>query len=386
MLFMDKIIYVLGAGASYNSLPIVAKSENRNSFGQYFIDTFNYLDSIIKSLEQNENINDGLTRSLRSLHEQAKEIINIPEEYGTPDTYARTLKFKRDSDKLLDKYKKFFSIFFILFQIYKVNKKLKGFIPIDKRYLTWLSYIINDDSGEAQINEKVCIISWNYDNEIEKTIENYFTSYPSNNSKTNINDKLIIFIRNKYKIFSEFSQYYEPLRYDFEKNKGNPSVIKLNGSYSTFKLYTERGAQFEDIELLYQKNCLDFTEIMKQLNEKILPNLDSNRLETELGFGWESNNTYIDDIALSQMKLGKVLVIIGYSFPAYNRNLDKKLINNFMENVSESNIKTIHIQAEIASAKSIEQKLRGLIDSSKINLIDFQIQSDLSQFYIPIEL
>lgn len=73
----------------------------------------------------------------------------------------------------------------------------------------------------------------------------------------------------------------------------------------------------------------------------------------------------------------RTLVIIGYSYPRFNKEIDKQILE------SMSSLKTIVIQdcTEVA-CQEIEKNIRSLIDSSYIT---FEYRTDVSKFHVPYE-
>ena len=74
------------------------------------------------------------------------------------------------------------SFFFLFWNIFKkwahklsIYSHYENYESIDTRYLSFLSYILEKRGGaQLALSDKILILSWNYDNEIERTIQNYF--------------------------------------------------------------------------------------------------------------------------------------------------------------------------------------------------------------------
>jgi hypothetical protein len=97
-----------------------------------------------------------------------------------------------------------------------------------------------------------------------------------------------------------------------------------------------------------------------------------------LSFAWEKIR-FEDDVikdTISNINDTQVLVIIGYSFPYYNREIDRKIIG------SMTNLEKVYIQD--LGPKTIKERFNAIredIDDSK-----FILSEDKDLFLIPNEL
>jgi hypothetical protein len=175
----SNILYFTGAGASYHSVPLIKGCKTkegvviRKDFGEYFKEITQSVDKYKQhsngglSFVQTQ-INDFFSRHKFRIEHICETVIN----YGTPDTYAKSLFIKSNSNSSdYRNYKAVISLFFILWNI----KKDSSFSEVDKRYLSLLSVLISGNgSGNLLFNERVKFVTWNYDNEIERAIFKYF--------------------------------------------------------------------------------------------------------------------------------------------------------------------------------------------------------------------
>jgi len=182
----SKIIYLLGAGASYNAHPLAKSTPESRS----------YSEALYSFIVDNQNIFNqsiGGVKNFDILFDKYKAIAEKCIEYGTPDTYAKWL-YENGHMENYNCLKKLISSYFsyndhkLITQDNKKNKK-------DYRVLPFLTSILEN----GRIPEHVKIISWNYDNQIEVAAENNsskkydylkgFTCWP--NSKNSFEDSFI---------------------------------------------------------------------------------------------------------------------------------------------------------------------------------------------------
>jgi hypothetical protein len=79
--------------------------------------------------------------------------------------------------------------------------------------------------------------------------------------------------------------------------------------------------------------------------------------------------------AISNVFDTEILVVIGYSFPFFNRNIDRRIIQ------SMTNLKKIYLQSP--EAMSLKDRLNAVINLEKIEVVPIK---DTDQFILPYEL
>jgi hypothetical protein len=76
------------------------------------------------------------------------------------------------------------------------------------------------------------------------------------------------------------------------------------------------------------------------------------------------------------------LVIIGYSFPTFNRKMDKEIINSI------SNLKKVTIQSLDENIDEIYYRFKSLFGTERLKEIEIELirmKSRFEEFYIPFE-
>lgn len=356
-----KVTYLLGAGASYSSVPIW--SEQGNSMLQVagsIESVINKPSTILttKILESSYycGFNNKEKKYLLNLVSNLKWYAGKIESYGTIDSYAYQLH-NRSNKSELAKLKKTLSIYLDIWQFYESQmnfRKSKDEIfrkkqTIDTRYFNWLNMITQSDNGNIHLHKDINILSWNYDLQVELA---YAKNY----------DDIPLYCLNDIN-----------KRFKFVKNSDNLnkelSIHHLNGHHGYFKYGNE---EFPTGRSFLNSNIYSY---LKDLNDnlgqfKIRENQyhDYNKIK----FSWERGlPENIIDIARNT----DILVIIGYSFPVYNSVTDRSLIDAFKENEPMY----VYYQDPI----SIDDKVKRI--KNFINFDNFQHDRSIDDFFIPDE-
>ena len=256
---------------------------------------------INKSGNDNEKIKVQLKKISETLRFYGEKAI----EFGSIDIYARRLALLKQKSKL-NELKQYLSIYLDLWEkfLYLANTldREEFFCKIDKRYYSLLSIILQENNPHPKINDNISFISWNYDLQLEMA----YASFMPNDieSLENINSGFN-FMGNS------------------DVNRQN--VIHLNGHRGFFKSgdksYETERTQFKSLEeyllgLLdnnyqFRKSTMDFKDYIK--------------------YAWEEGNKDNLEKAKLVMRDTDILIIVGYSFPSFNREIDMELIRAFEE-------------------------------------------------------
>lgn len=297
------VTYLFGAGASYNSLPLVKNIINSQTgqvklgFSRKMIqvaDEINALDI----LPENRSIRDELVSNLRFFGGKS-------EKYSSPDTYIKSLWLRKNSQIEIEKAKKTLSFFLILEQFLDYEPRL------DSRYIPFLSSILVNQKQIA-FPENIKIVSWNYDLQLEIALQ-YFL------------EEEIVSIQSHFGIIPG------------EADPSNLSVVHLNGVSGLISNKTTSTSLTRRIE---------YTQKSERLNELLRLWAISNRgysISDLFSFAWEIKESNHKRITLSEKFFSDAvfLVIIGYSFPFFNREVDNRLIKAFIDG---PNPEVIYIQ------------------------------------------
>ncbi|MBR1527553.1 MAG: hypothetical protein IJ640_13000 [Prevotella sp.] len=354
---MSKLIYYIGAGASYGrkeareildegtekerlivheGLPIVneiAKSllTFKEAVENAPIESERLYTFMDKYQTEGSNINRIRTELLRDIEHLYKDT----KEHATIDTYAKKLFLtRRHNDfKCL---KNVLSAFFVWAQLESEP---------DQRYDTFLANILQ--MNNLYFPKDISVISWNYDSQFEIVYRYY-----SVNGSLPIYEKIV-------------DGDFPPLK-DFGK------IFKVNGS-ANFGDFNMVDSIIRDVDV---EPIIQLIEYYGHLNADT----------SELGFQFHSHLSFAWEISEKQNKLMEIIrqttvdtesiVVIGYSFPYFNREIDRAIFTGM------PHLKTIYIQDPNPDA--VEPSLRAVLpESSKVKI---EHQKDCTQFYLPREL
>ena len=342
---MSKTIYYFGAGASFGrrdssgaileGLPIVSEIPAR-------FDAFR--DYIAKAVIPSEGaVFQGLYRINASGVESEKkymldDIDSLKDrirEHATIDTYARKLYLTGDN-RSFEKLKDVLCAFFVWEQLEHVP---------DNRYDTFLANVL--EAKTLSLPRDLSIISWNYDSQIEMAYQAY-----------NRVQALPIFEKN---IQNEWPQLPDSGR-----------IFKVNGS-ATFADKTIVPFILADTKTPRAVQLIQFYYNTRSDTSQL-----GYQFRTHLSFAWENskNQQNMNDSIASTVQDAEQVVVIGYSFPYFNREIDRAIFARM------SNLKKIYVQD--VHPESVIQSIAAVLPSD--NKIKVFPVSDCTQFYLPAEL
>jgi hypothetical protein len=361
---MPEVTYLLGAGASANSLPVVS------NFRQRLVSFRNLLNELRED-QLNPAAFEALPKKLIEFNPTLTEIITeinwLIEEstsHQTIDTFAKKLYLTNSKD--LFRLKKILILFFTIEQMARST---------DLRYDSFLASIFKKSKSNLTLNNSVRIITWNYDMQIELTLRKYIT-------------KAIYDLKDEFQIYPNVASLKQN---EFDISKF--SVIKLNGEAS----WNLQGNRINDryyLNSLFNDRYQRPTRIREFLGdiledyEKIFKLGELPEFLKHMNFAWESDENfdskhenYSFNIwnAIEIAKQTDILVIIGYSFPVFNREIDFKIMDEMIA------VDKVYIQDnEPEKIKStIENAFKWF--SPQYNK-HFQLEKNVNQFVIPYEL
>ena len=330
---MNKITYILGAGASYGE----RDKEGEIKRGVPIISEFSIaIHSLIKLLSEKC---DGFTgkekENLLLIKDELKWLSDKCGDYPTIDTYAKML-FITQKGEIYNRVKNALSIYLTLNQL---------FLPHDLRYDGFIASLLNEDKKFPSID----ILTWNYDAQFELAYSDY-----SNDGK---------YIMKLWENLNVISKTITTKN----KNEDVFSIAELNGT----ALFIDRQDEKTIIDIF--NGGYDLNKAIVKIGEILHYN---NLYRNTLSYSWERNDEFIKTI-IERVKNTTSLVIIGYSFPYVNREIDRLVIQNM------EYLKKIYIQDPFAD--DIKENVQAiLLDSRKeVTIIT---KKNTKQFFIPNEL
>ncbi len=350
-----KITYLLGAGASYNSVPIW--EQQGITMNQIASEILSKIDPSNNTSLTNEH---GLLKdeTLIEFFRKMQEFSNKAIEFGSIDIYAKRLSLLNRHLELND-LKFCLSIYFDLWELfffknYKIGNSDFTFSQIDKRYYSLLSILLernSDISPKIPSNVKFC--TWNYDLQLELAFSS-FLDIPTNNLES-LNKKI------------SFSEQFNQL--NSSENEIENNVYHFNGHRGVF---TSEKKAYENIDGSYKS---DMWKYLKRLKSNFEQFRDINYTSC-IKYSWEEDQNQKDKWK-NVFNDTDILIVIGYSFPAFNRRIDSELFRNLSANIYQ-----IIYQDPNASINMIRTLNRN-ISEDKIKIINSI--GELKNFYIPNE-
>lgn len=341
-----KITYFLGAGASFYSVPIVKDFSEQfkrmaSDYGKYNPDV-----DWINLLNNNANLDDLPTelRSKVNFQQRIHEIGNLMKEYNTIDTLA--LYYFYTDTKKYQEVKLLMDLFFIYWQNTSTSKWQK----IDPRYISLMSYILKLDDQKLVLPNEIKFITWNYDSQLLFAYQKF----------SNIS------------LISDVAKYAKLYPY-YTNSDSEPSIIHLNGIAGVLKdIKFDRFLNYNSHEDSH-KSMVDvlYTHYEEFKNHYLYYEENINKPLSLLNFSWDSLSKVSSGLNKSEQYLNNsdYVVIIGYSFPQFNRRYDLNLM------------------------KSINPNAKIIIQNPELTAIDFKEMFDIknkiivdrspNQFYVP---
>lgn len=351
------VVYWIGAGASAQALPVV--NEMPAAFRSQQVWVRNLMKDRLEAYFFKDYVEKLYAYAL------------LCERFGTIDTYARSLFILKKREELSE-LKLHLALFFLLEQAVERRSYQRVQVPapdiyekkeqIDTRYMTWLAQLLD---SEGLIKPCVQVLSWNYDLQLEHAVG----VYRGLEDLSEVHDT------------AAFWFYPDPEQLDMG-GFTRPAVIHLNGiagqamgSRGARALY--RGLVAADPEAYILDLFKHYAEVRKG-NARALRAMDRT-----FCFAWEENSITEKGVsfACDAMERADVLVIIGYSFPAFNRTIDMRLMHAFIPRNTVNKDKRIHFQSRSHTEASF-----GHIFGISQESTNIKVDSYVDQFYLPPEL
>lgn len=294
------ITYLFGAGASANASPILkGQGEKMVELAKEFLDP--ELALLFNSKPMSIDTRNRILFDFGYFGTKALQYVTI-------DTYAKKLYLSDDHENELDRLKLSVSLFFTIWESMNNDYKIKdNFQNIDPRYISLLASVLEKtQSKDPKIKPNIKFITWNYDLQFERAFKSFCMSnlgwdYVSKNLYFRI----------------------------YKNDKGGLDICHLNG-YNDF-YYTEKRSndtikEVDTIDRISENHNIQ--SILKELEFTVeSQNRDQISFANHINYAWESNDLAqtTREAALEIFGLTDVLVVIGYSFPPFNKEIDQQL-------------------------------------------------------------
>jgi hypothetical protein len=353
---MQKVTYLLGAGASAGCIPVV------NNMAKSLLSTSSRFGDIFFKKPGLPQKDAGIFNEIELYNANVKEILfelewlrDICNTHYSIDTYAKKLFIKRDEAEYL-KLKNSLSLYFTIQQI---------LVPPDKRYDNFWASIL---SGQFDFPKQLRIISWNYDSQLELSYKNFTSSSSLQEAYGKI----------KMASFHDNVNHVETDEFAIFKLNGSAKAIKKD-SHRTYTDYLIKNFDLpnEDDEAGRRKLFDKLLSVAGNVKIDGMKTMDEN-LTTAISFAWEHSVGEAYYLKLRDSIIDTdILVVIGYSFPFFNRKIDKLIINDFMPHLEK-----VYFQAP--DAENLKERFLAITD--KIQNHNLILRKDENQFTFPNEL
>jgi hypothetical protein len=319
---MAKITYYMCAGASYYSCPIL------NKLSEVMIK--------VAETELTETTSTGSKKMIYSFSDE--ELSSLPDGnrekilwyigyfgkkgilFNTIDTYARKLELTKDIYKL-DILKMCISVFFDLWENFHESrysfilrnedfkKNNSSYISIDNRYKSLFSILLQEKDGDIELNKNIKFISWNYDLQLESAFRLFLAD-------------------NKVNGFEELNSKYFRFKRDNKDLRLN-NIFHLNGHrgfYSNFNFSNLKESTIEPEASSTIENYWNSIEDLFYSTEA-----QNSNFNQYIRYAWEKEQHNFESSWFKEiirvLSETEILVVIGYSFPPFNREIDQFLFS-----------------------------------------------------------
>lgn len=366
------IVYLLGAGASANCLPCIdGLPERFDRFISIIQNSINFASAENSPLKPEGFVKENAEK----LKEDVKWLKVEMQSHKTVDTLAKKFYLIKERHDDLIKLKRVLTSYFIFEQVMATHEMAgrEKELP-DKRYDSFIATIINNKRGDLSLSNTFKIISWNYDIQFELSYQQYRPDY----SIAGIQHCLQIVPTKTYATGSH--------SLDFSKF----CLIRLNGVAGL--------NSFEEVRNKIPKGSAGNERQTAGISAIANSYVYASSEEFEyLNYSWENKDDYqyiyrrkepLVTEASRLMKQAEILVIIGYSFPIFNRGIDRQVFDDC------PNLKKIYVQDKNADAvaklisnsiATFDSDFRSMIYDSTQWDIEIIPVTSVDQFFIPPE-
>lgn len=314
-------LYLLGAGASSQVLPMAS------TFAERLTTFANDLKKAGPQKPRAANANPIWGDDRDILFDAVKWLASESSHHFSVDTFAKKLFFRGDIQNL-KKLKAVLSAYLVIEQSRN---------HVDQRYDAFLASILKfDSSGCLSLPEHLRILTWNYDTQLEKA----FYGFCDDHNKV-IND--IAFNKNIYRINGRC---------------GTHPPGHIGDSFRAILNSTNKPAWEAGINL-YKGYMAETSSPAPEIN-----------------FAWEDPTlNKLNNVGVNLLSEITDLIVIGYSFPYFNREIDDIIFKQF------NNLSRVYLQFPDGVHASIEERIKKLF-LEEVSIIPVN-GTDL--FFIPNE-
>ncbi|MBR4563410.1 MAG: hypothetical protein IKO26_03060 [Paludibacteraceae bacterium] len=359
---MKNITYLIGAGASagkrWRDMPEGDPKDNRIYEGLPCVNEISDCLWNITSLIDLTPIPNDLTwmdpqiglasvadweEARKNLSQRLHRLHVFCEQNATIDTYAKKLVLKKRQDKFKE-LEQLLALFFIYLQLQNYP---------DTRYDTFLANILESN---LHFPQNIRVISWNYDSQFEIAYSEYDEQ-----------GELLVGSKN-----AKFDTDYEIIKINGTATFDNQISIATLRKEIWEKIWAIKDEPNHSEQLQRDQTWVLYFVYLYQLY------MVGKKDNTHLSFAFDSSEPSEKILNSIDKIISKTdaLVVMGYTFPFFNREIDRKILKNLNPNAK------IYIQDKYP--KRIIQNFKAV----KADILEEQIEpkEETDQFFLPPEL
>ncbi len=336
------ITYLLGAGASRRSLPLLSEFilsqpelQERASFSMDFFLTALKQVSVFHEDRRFESL-------VSELVETTQEVFNglMSGKHSTIDTWAKKSLIQGDQG-MMQKIKAVTNLYLSSLEYLNGN---------DPRYETFFSNILSE--GSSTLPENLKILSWNYDRQVQSAILRVL----NNKGLYRYNDRT----------FRD---------YNIQNYIHRDNHLKINGELSC---YSNEIEHFQSQR--YLESSQNLSQVIRALLTEQLKVCNGFRSD-DIQYAWNEERIVQYFNNSKEFFECNMLVVIGYSFPDSNRKIDVKILERMKGTLSKLVIQDVNAEVVLDKVKDVMEGAGITYREGFVRLIN-----NCDNFYIPNDL
>jgi len=330
----ETFCYLLGAGASCNVLPV---NENFPEKMDQFLSDYNkFREDVNRQKPSDPKISTEPLKYEEHFKQSMTWLMTEAKNHVSVDTFAKMLYLTNDFNGL-NRLKATLATYLVMAQaMHGTDLRYDGF------FATILQY--SGSIGTPVIPDHIRIITWNYDIQLEKGFYRYLKNVKEDTRK--------------FQLYNTFNR--------------NPHIKRINGlAWVPMPTYPKRD-QYAEAAL----RPLSIDTVLIALERYSTFKANAAEFHFDIQFAWEQDREQFESSMTPAIKDTTILIDIGYSFPFFDREIDRILLNCM------SNLKKIYIQVKKPDHDEIKDRLQSIL--SPLPKVEYVF--DEKRFKIPYEL
>lgn len=315
----SNVTYLFGAGASANQIPVVSA-------------TWEEMNKLLETMRAEDLMGCGAYRDLQWFYGMQEE--------GSPDSIAKRL-YDDSKEEEYQRAKQAVSFFYMWYSLSK---------PVDPRFEGFIRDVVAQEGGQLPSN--VQILTWNYDLSWERAAR----------GDQNLHLDSILF---QCDIFSPSDFLIDPI--NGPRNKC--PIFKLNGDV----WYRNAAASEKSVKSLALPKKWESLEDHCKVYEELVKDPG---IQVGIYYAWDERQ-FTDQVqyAIERSELTDILVVIGYSFPPENAQVDKKIVDGM------ANLKKVVIVDVQEKQNKVRDALNALIINDLSTSVKYEFAESTERFW-----